>query len=158
MSALRLVFTLVCAVLVLQAARAEVDSSSLTPLEQGKLLRAKADSGDSTAMLDLAMLLLEHAPMPKRPGKICDGKPVNPLIKPPPGAKCIVVQDEANAALLEEWKPVGTKYTARSWITRAAEQGNTKAMSVLCKLGSDAAAPAAVREEGDEWCRRMNEQ
>lgn len=157
MSALRLVFTALCSVLVFQAVHAEIASSSLTPLQQGKLLRAKADSGDSTAMLDLAMLLLEHAPAPKRSGKICDGKPVNPLIKPPVGAKCIVVQDEANAALIEEWKPVGTKYAAKAWITKAAEHGNSKAMSLLCKLGSDSAAPAAVREEGNDWCRKMNQ-
>lgn len=80
MSSLRLVFSALCAVLVLQAAHAEGDSSSLTPLEQGKILRAKADSGDSTAMFDLAVLLLQHAPTPKRRGRICDGKPVNPLI------------------------------------------------------------------------------
>ncbi len=141
--------------LTFEAARAQDSRNALTPLEQGLLLRAKADTGDADAMFKLATLLLEHAPTPKRPGKMCDGKPVNPLVKPKPGANCVVVQDEANAALMEQWKAVGTKYTATTWINKAAEHGQREAMALLCRMGSDAAAPAAAREQGAEWCRRM---
>jgi TPR repeat protein len=126
-----------------------------THLENGKLLRARADAGDTEAMFRLGVLLLEHGPTPKRPGRICDGKPVNPLIKPKPGANCTEVRDPANAALLEQWSQVGTRYSAQGWILKAAEGGNPQAIALLCKMGSDPLAPAAAREDGAQWCARM---
>jgi TPR repeat protein len=134
-------------------AHAEEPSPSSTHLEEGKRLRSKADAGDADAMFQLGLLLLEHGPTPKRPGRICDGKPVNPLIKPKPGADCKEVRDPANAALIEQWSGVGTKYSGHAWIRKAAENGNAKAAAILCKVGSDPLAPAAAREEGAQWCK-----
>ena len=145
----------VLAFCTLAPVHAQDAAAAATHLETGKLLRTKADAGDAEAMFKLGILLLEHGPTPKRPGRICDGKPVNPLIKPKPGANCTEVRDPANAALMEQWSGVGTKYTGQSWILKAAEGGNAQAIALLCKLGSDPMAPAETREEGEQWCGRM---
>jgi TPR repeat protein len=149
------IIVLALALCGLAPVHAQDGSAAATHLENGKLLRIKADAGDAEAMFRLGILLLEHGPTPKRPGRICDGKPVNPLIKPKPGARCTEVRDPANAALLEQWSQVGTKYAAQSWILKAAEGGNTQAIALLCKMGSDPLAPAATRAEGAQWCERM---
>jgi hypothetical protein len=127
-------------------------SDGPTPLEQGRALRAKADAGDPKAMFDLALLLMNHAPQPKTPMKFCDGKPVNPLIKPKPGANCVTVQDKANVAQLKEWESVGTKFNVAQWLERAAAKGEPRARKILCDVGNDADAPASMRESASQWC------
>lgn len=144
-----------CAILLFASVcQASESHNARAVLEEAKQLRARADAGDADAMLSLAILLMEHAPTQKRPMKVCDGKPVNPLIKPPAGAKCVTVVDEANAAAVKEWQAVGTKFSAASWIQRAAEHGNRKAMQILCDLGQDESAPADLREQDVDWCQR----
>ncbi len=121
-------------------------------IQQGKALRQQAEQGDSAAMLQLAFLLQKHAPAPKRPMKMCDGKLVNPLIKTKDQKNCVLVKDQANEARLKAWKDIGSKWTVMSWIKKSAEHGNQKAIAILCKLGQDQAAPAETRAEGGKWC------
>lgn len=124
-------------------------------LAMGKELRLRADRGDAEAMLHLGSLLSKHAPAPKRPMKKCDGKFVNPLIKTKDQKNCVMVRDRANEKRLAEWKGVGTKWTAMSWIKKSAEHGNEQAMAMLCKIGKDASAPADLRADGEKWCRAV---
>jgi hypothetical protein len=125
-------------------------------LEQGKLLRAAADKGDADAMMALAKLLSAHAPAPKRPYKICDGKLVNPLIKQNlEGKDCKTVEDPSNKKLMDEWRPVGTKFDVAKWIDKAAQNGSREAIAFKCKTGNDPAAPADMRDEAKSWCSKL---
>lgn len=128
----------------------------LTPLELGKKLRFEADAGDANAMYQLAMHLVKHAPKKKRPYTICDGKLVNPLIRQNlTGKDCKTIQDPKNRALLSDWKPVGTRNHVAGWITKAAERGNENAIRLKCEMGSDASAPAEMRESAQQWCAKL---
>ena len=129
------------------------DDSAL--IEQGIALKAKADGGDADAMMALAELLIKHAPEPKRPYTICDGKFVNPLIKrQSTGENCKTVVDEENQKLIEQWKPVGNRFSAMQWITKAAEAGNRQAIAIKCGPKNDPLAPASMREEAEQWCAK----
>lgn len=131
-------------------------SADTPPLEQGKLLRAAADSGDAEAMMALAKLLSAHAPAPKRPYKVCDGKLVNPLIKQNlEGKDCKTVEDPANKRLMQQWRSVGTKADVLKWIDKAALNGSREAIAFKCRLGSDSDAPAFMREEAENWCSKL---
>lgn len=148
----RMVFAMALLLLGVASAYPQSVSNPSAPLEEGKRLRAKADAGDADSMFRLGMLLLEHGPTPKRPGRICDGKPVNPYIKPKPGADCKEVRDPANDALIEQWASVGTKHSGQTWIQKAAESGSAKAAALLCRISEDELAPPALREENAQWC------
>ena len=125
-------------------------------VEQGMALKAKAENGDADAMMALAELLIRNAPEPKRPYTICDGQLVNPLIKTDTSGKdCRTVVDKKNQQLMELWKPVGTRFTASQWITKAAEAGNRRAISIKCGSRNDPLAPAAMREEAGRWCKKL---
>ena len=133
---------------------AYADDKSL--IEKGLALKAMAERDDANAMMQLAELLIKNAPEPKRPYKICDGKLVNPLIKTDiRGKGCKTVHDKENQRLVELWKPVGNKFTASQWITRAAQAGNRKAISLKCALKDDLRAPASTREEAELWCKKL---
>ena len=133
-----------------------VYSSDEELVEQGKILREKAESGDADAMMALAELLITKAPQPKRPITICDGKVMNPLIRTnKQGANCETKVDEENQKLMKLWEPVGNKFMAAQWIDKAAEAGNRKAIAMKCAPKNDNLAPASMREEAELWCKRL---
>ena len=133
-----------------------VNSTELTPLEQGKKLRLASDNGDADSMLMLAKLLARHAPEAKRAYTICDGKLVNPLVKRKTNGKnCKTVEDSKNKALLAEWSAVGTKWHVNDWVTRSAQGGNEEAIRIKCSLASDESAPADMREQAQSWCSKL---
>ncbi len=93
-------------------------------LETAKGYRTRAEQGDAEAMYLLGELLLQHGPEPGR----------------------------TDAATVEQWRPVGNRYSAMQWIVKAADAGQPKAREILCTASKDPRAPAGRRESGAKYC------